>query len=91
MSEIYVGIRELKNNLSSYLKRVKSGGVIVITDRGKPIGQIVPHGIPVEERMNKLTAAGLMKWNGNHLKPIKPVAVNRSKKQVSDLLLDMRE
>ena len=36
-----VGIKDVKNNLSSYLKRVKTGEDIIITERGKPIARII--------------------------------------------------
>jgi prevent-host-death family protein len=42
-----LGIREVKANLSSLLKKVKEGQEIIITDRGKPIGKIVP--FPVKD------------------------------------------
>jgi prevent-host-death family protein len=35
------GIKELKNNLSRYLSRVKKGEDILITERGKTIARIV--------------------------------------------------
>ena len=37
-----VGIREAKINLSRILRRVRHGAEVVITDRGKPVGRIVP-------------------------------------------------
>ena len=37
-----VGVRELKANLSAVLRRVKAGTTVVITDRGTPVGRIVP-------------------------------------------------
>ena len=39
-----VGIRELKNGLSKYLRRVRRGDTIVITDRGTAVAEIVPPG-----------------------------------------------
>lgn len=36
-----VGIRELRENLSSYIDRASSGEEIVITDRGKRVARIV--------------------------------------------------
>ena len=36
-----VGIKDIKNNLSRYLSRVKSGEEILITERGKPIARII--------------------------------------------------
>ncbi len=37
-----VGIRELKNRLSQYLKRVRAGERVVVTERGKPVAIISP-------------------------------------------------
>jgi prevent-host-death family protein len=37
---VKVGTRELKSKLSEYLRRVKGGETIVVTNRGKSIGQI---------------------------------------------------
>ncbi|MDE0699599.1 MAG: type II toxin-antitoxin system prevent-host-death family antitoxin [Acidimicrobiaceae bacterium] len=36
-----VGIRELKAHLSEYVGRAAGGENIIVTDRGKPIAQIV--------------------------------------------------
>ncbi|MCI0774033.1 MAG: type II toxin-antitoxin system prevent-host-death family antitoxin, partial [Chloroflexi bacterium] len=42
MVERSVGIRELKNRLSKYLRAVKAGQTILITDRGRPVGRLIP-------------------------------------------------
>ncbi len=42
MSEKIVGIRELKANISKYLKEVKDGKKLKISYRGKEIAVIVP-------------------------------------------------
>jgi len=91
MNEMRVGTRELKSKLSEYLRRVKSGQTIVVTEHGKPIGQIVPVKASVEERMQAMVAAGLAEWDGHKLKPYKPVATNRGKGQVSDLVVEDRQ
>ena len=91
MNEMRVGTRELKNKLSEYMRRVKSGQTIVVTEHGKPIGQIVPVKASVEERLHAMVDAGLAEWNGQKLKPHKPVAVNRGKGQISDLVIEDRE
>jgi prevent-host-death family protein len=41
---VQVGIRELKNRLTSYLKLVKEDQEVVVTDRGKPVAIIQPIG-----------------------------------------------
>lgn len=37
-----VGVRELKQHLSQYLKKVRAGEVLTVTDRGKPVARIGP-------------------------------------------------
>lgn len=37
-----VGSRELKVRLGTYLREVRRGATIVVTDRGVPIAQLVP-------------------------------------------------
>lgn len=37
-----VGVRELKNRLTHYLRRTKQGEEVVVTERGKPIAVIQP-------------------------------------------------
>ena len=38
---ISAGIKDVKNNLSRFLTRVKEGEEILITDRGKPVARII--------------------------------------------------
>ena len=37
-----VGLRELKNNLSRYVRRVQAGEAVAITDRGLVIAELTP-------------------------------------------------
>jgi prevent-host-death family protein len=90
MSEIRVGVGELKSRLSEYLRQVKRGHTIIITDHGRPVGRILPAEQDLEERLKVLQDAGIVAWNGQKLEPLTPVAVNRSARQVSDILVEMR-
>ncbi len=90
MSEVTVGTRDLKNNLSQYLRRVKAGETIIITERGKAIGQIMPAPITLEEKMKALAAAGFLEWSGKKLKPHKPTIINTSNRLISDLIVEDR-
>ncbi len=47
MSDLTVGIRDLKARLSEYLQRVRQGQAILITDRGRPVGRILPVDAPL--------------------------------------------
>jgi prevent-host-death family protein len=91
MAELHVGVKELKTRLSQYLREVKKGRSIVITEHGKPIGQIIPRDTSLQDRIAMLMNAGLVEWNGEKLQLIQPATKNRSSRQISELLVDMRE
>jgi prevent-host-death family protein len=60
-----VGVKELKNRLTQYLRRTKQGEEVVVTERGKPIAVIQPiqSAAPVvslQARLAKLAAQGLV-------------------------------
>jgi len=52
-----VGIRELKNRLSEYLRRVRSGESVLVTDRGEVVAELLP---PGQGRMDPSVPAGLL-------------------------------
>lgn len=52
-----VGIRDLRDHLSAYLERVKSGETITVTEHGKPIARLVPDE-PRPARLLELAAQG---------------------------------
>lgn len=39
-----VGIRELKNRLSAYVRKAEAGDVVLVTDRGRVVAEIGPPG-----------------------------------------------
>ena len=41
-----VGIRELKNRLSQYLRRVRAGEAVLVTDRGQVVAELTAPGQP---------------------------------------------
>ena len=49
-SEATVGVRELRQNLSVYLRRVAEGDVFRVTDNGRPVAVLGP----LPERMTAL-------------------------------------
>ncbi|MBI5304842.1 MAG: type II toxin-antitoxin system prevent-host-death family antitoxin [Chloroflexi bacterium] len=91
MAQTTVGIRELKEQLARYIRQVKAGNTLVITERGKPVGRIVPVKSSTEERMQELIKAGVIEWSGRNLKPAKPSARLRGTKTLSDLVLENRD
>jgi prevent-host-death family protein len=61
------GVRELKSNLSSYLRDVARGDVVLVTDRGRVVAELRPAGAaeksasPAELRYRQLVDRGLLK------------------------------
>ena len=63
MRTMHVGVRDAKVNLSRLLKLVQEGREIVLTDRGKPVGRIVPieqDELPLSERIRRLEEQGVI-------------------------------
>ncbi len=64
-----VGIRELKRNLSEYLRSVKAGEKVVITDRKKEIAVIVPFREAEDQgKILQLVREGVADWSGEKLR-----------------------
>jgi prevent-host-death family protein len=49
-----VGVRELRQNLSRYLERVKDGETLTVTERGHEVARLVPSGPDVDPYYLKL-------------------------------------
>lgn len=64
-------ISQLKNGLSAYLDRVRSGETVLITDRDLPIARIerIDDQMTVDERLLRLQRAGLVRLATHPLTP----------------------
>ena len=51
-----IGIRELRQNASLYLRLVRAGEVIEVTDRGEPIAHLTP--VPDESPLERMRREG---------------------------------
>ncbi len=81
-----VGVRELRNNLSRYLDRVRDGDEVVVTDRGRAIARVVPVGS--ERVLDRLIAEGIVTpARQSKQRASKPI---KTKGGVSDLVADQR-
>lgn len=86
-----VSVRELKNSLSRYLRRVQQGESVLVTSRGKPVAHLVPltSVVPEAERLEALPgvdAGSGGKPQGAH----QPARVEPGQKSVSEIVLEER-
>ena len=75
-----VGIKDLKNRLTHYLRRTKQGEEVIITERGKPIAMIQPiqavaQAVSLDARLAQLAARGLLTLPTR--KPLKRMSLAR--------------
>ncbi len=62
-----VSIRELRNNLTSYIRRSEQGERVTVTRRGKPVATIEPIAKPesdVDAALWKMVREGKASWSG---------------------------
>ena len=68
----------MKDHLSDYLRRVREGELLVITDRGRPIGELCPvEGRSSVERARALVRQGIARWSGGKPKGLVGAARSR--------------
>ena len=81
-------MRDLKNNLSRYLERVRDGEEVIVTDRGTPIARLSALDHP-PDRLAELIAAGVVRpaRRAGRRAPTRRV---RPKGSVSELVADQR-
>jgi prevent-host-death family protein len=57
-SPVRVGVRELRQNLSVYLRRVEKGETLEVTEHGRLVARLAPAPAPEVSRLDRLIAEG---------------------------------
>jgi len=90
---ISVGIKELKNNLSRYLSRVKKGEDILITERGKVVARIIqedPKNTSIREALSPLIVKGSVTLPSQKINKEIPVPIEVPGKPISEMAIEDR-
>jgi len=90
---ISAGIKEVKNNLSRLLARVKAGEEVLITERGRPVARIVKenHGDKsIRAALWPLVQRGLIALPSRSIMKDRISAVEVSGKPVSEMVIEDR-
>ena len=86
-----VGVRELKARLSYYMHEVKAGHTITVTDRGQPVGYLVPAATELHARLQAIQNAGLLRWSGAKPKLGHPVGRLKPQIDLTQIISENRE
>jgi prevent-host-death family protein len=86
-----VGVRELRQNLSVYLRRVRRGESLEVTERGEPVAVLQPTPSTADP-LTALAARGIAirRGKGNLADLPRPVALQLDR-SASDALQELRE
>jgi prevent-host-death family protein len=85
-----IGIRELRQHASRYLRLVAQGETIEVTDRRRPVARLVP--VPSGDRIAELEAAGRLAAASGTLEELgSPLRPARGVPPPSELLCAARE
>lgn len=71
-----VGVRELKSHLAEWLRAVREGSTVVVTDRGRAIAEIRPIAVSDDTPAARRAAARTRGWIGSGegvLAPARPL------------------
>lgn len=91
---VRVTISQLKNSLSAYLKKVRSGETVLVLDRNEPIAvleRVKPNERP-EGRLARLEQTGIVKRSrtGRPLAALADTKPPKVKRSIVDALLEER-
>jgi prevent-host-death family protein len=85
-----VGVRELRQNLSVYLRRVKMGQRLEVTERGQAVARLEPI-VDDDDRITRLEREGrILRRSTGDLSKIRPLQLNLER-PLSTILEEMRE
>jgi len=84
-----VGVRALKQNASAVVAEAAAGGEVTITDRGRPVAQLVPI---ASGRLDALVAAGRARPPRRSISTLSaPARRKRDRVPLSETLAEMRD
>ncbi len=88
-----IGIRELRQNASQYIRLVKAGETIEVTERDVPVALLtpLPKGGEKKSRRDELIEQGLLLPGQGDWRRLKPVEPEPGMKPASQILAEMRE
>jgi prevent-host-death family protein len=85
-----VGVRELRQDLSRYLRRVRAGERLIVTEHGRPLAVLAPWADETDV-LDKLVASGKARRGNGRLLEVDPVSRPVSRDGSAALALERQE
>jgi prevent-host-death family protein len=86
-----IGVRELRQNLSVYLRRVRRGESLEVTERGRPVALLQPI-VAADDKLAQLEARGLaLRRGAGNLADLPRPAKVELNRPLSEVLDELRE
>ena len=88
-----VGVRQLRQNLSVYLRRIQQGETLRVTDHGHPVALLTPLPQTDSEVLDRLEAQGLLEQRARRRSGQLPKPLPRlpGERPLSEILIEERE
>lgn len=86
-----VGVRELRQNLSVYLRRVAAGETLEVTEHGRPVARLGPLPPRPREALERLVEEGRATPAAGNLADLELPAALAAGPALSDVLAAMRD
>jgi prevent-host-death family protein len=86
-----IGIRELRQNASEYVRRAEKGEVIEVTDRGRPVAQLTPLPRPMSVLERWIAEGKATRGSGNLADLGPPVPLPPGSPSTQQILDELRE
>jgi prevent-host-death family protein len=85
-----VGVRELRQNLSVYLRRVKAGETLEVTEHGQPVAELRPRAARPLSVIDRMVAEGRIAPATIDHRTLQPPPVVPGR-PLSEVILEMRD
>ena len=87
-----VGVRELRQNLSVYLRRIAKGETLRVTDHGHPVALLTPLRYTGDSVLDELEAQGLLERPKHPRRELpRPIPLKPGEPTLSEVLQQMRD
>ncbi|HUT32568.1 MAG TPA: type II toxin-antitoxin system prevent-host-death family antitoxin [Planctomycetota bacterium] len=87
---VKAGLREFKNRFGYYVRKVREGETVEVTDRGRSFARFVPSaGAELRKKLEPLIKSGQVSWGGGKFVGLNP-RVRVTGKPLSEMIVEDR-